>query len=107
MTTRLSPYFGLTITSLMLFVLIGCRRPYPQLPAEQLKLIQGIRTAANTGNKQRVEAVKKAITNAIEAGEIPLETQELLRELLVDCEKENYSKAERKCVLLLKDQLLQ
>ena len=83
MTTRLSPYFGLTITSLMLFVLIGCRRPYPQLPAEQLKLIQGIRTAANTENKQRVEAVKQAITNAIEAGEIPLETQELLRELLV------------------------
>ena len=65
----------------MLFVLIGCRRPYPQLPAEQLKLIQGIRTAANTGNKQRVEAVKQAITNAIEAGEIPLETQELFRAL--------------------------
>ena len=107
MTTRLSSYFGLTITSLMLFVLIGCRRPYPQLPAEQLKLIQGIRTAANTGNKQRVEAVKQAITNAIEAGEIPLETQELFRELLVDCENENYNKAERKCVLLLKDQLLQ
>ena len=91
----------------MLFVLIGCRRPYPQFPAEQLKLIQGIRTAANTGNKHRVEAVKKAITNAIEAGEIPLETQELFRELLVDCENENYNKAERKCVLLLKDQLLQ
>ncbi len=107
MTTRLSPYFGLTITSLMLFVLVGCRRPYPQLPAEQLKLIQGIRTAANTGNKKRVEAVKKAITNAIEAGEIPPETQELFRELLVDCENENYSEAERKCVLLLKDQLLQ
>lgn len=107
MTTKLSPYFGLTITSLMLFVLIGCRRPYPQLPAEQLKLIQGIRTAANTGNKKRVEAVKKAITNAIEAGEIPPETQELFRELLVDCENENYSEAERKCVLLLKDQLLQ
>ncbi|MDA9717993.1 hypothetical protein N9U65_00805 [Planctomycetaceae bacterium] len=107
MTPRASPYFGLTIASLLLFVLIGCRRPYPQLPAEQLKLIQGIRTAANTGNKQRVDAVKQAITTAIEAGEIPLETQELLRELLVDCENENYSKAERKCVLLLKDQLLQ
>ena len=107
MTPRASPYFGLTIASLLLFVLIGCRRTYPQLPAEQLKLIQGIRTAANTGNKQRVDAVKQAITTAIEAGEIPLETQELLLELLVDCENENYSKAERKCVLLLKDQLLQ
>ena len=79
----------------------------PATSSRAAKLIQGIRTAANTGNKQRVEAVKQAITNAIEAGEIPLETQELLRELLVDCEKENYSKAERKCVLLLKDQLLQ
>ena len=89
----------------MLFVLIGCRRPYPQLPAEQLKLIQGIRTAANTGNKQRVEAVKQAITNAINAGEIPSETQRILRDLLEDCSNENYSKAEEKCVLLLKDQL--
>ena len=107
MTIRLSSYFGLTITSLMLFVLIGCRRPYPQFPAEQLKLIQGIRTAANTRNKQRVESVKQAITTAIAAGEIPLETQELFQELLADCETENYRRAERKCVLLLKDQLLQ
>ena len=106
MRPRASPYFGLAIASLILVVLIGCRRPYPQLPAEQLKLIQGIRTAANTRNKQRVEAVEQAITTAIEAGEIPPETQELLRELLADCENENYSNAEKKCVLLLKDQLL-
>ena len=50
------------------------------IPATSSRAAQthsGIRTAANTGNKQRVEAVKQAITNAIEAGEIPLETQEL------------------------------
>ena len=91
----------------MLIFLVGCRKPYPQLPREQLNLIQGIRTAANTRNKQRVDAVKQVIKKAITAGEITPETQQILQDLLEDCSNENYSKAEKKCVLLLKDQLRQ
>ena len=59
MTTRAAPHSWLTATILMLVFLIGCRKPYPQLPNEQLTFIQGIRTAANTRNKQRVDAVKQ------------------------------------------------
>ena len=105
MTTRTLLHLWLTFTTLMLVFSVGCRRPYPQLPREQLKLIQGIRTAANTRSKQRVAAVKQVVENAINAGEIPSETQRILCDLLEDCSNENYSKAEKKCVLLLKDQL--
>ena len=105
MTSRTLLHLWLTFTTLMLVFLVGCRRPYPQLPREQLKLIQGIRTAANTRSKQRVAAVKQVVENAINAGEIPSETQRILCDLLEDCINENYSKAEKKCVLLLKDQL--
>ncbi len=105
MTTRALPHLWLTVATLMLVFSVGCRRPYPQLPREQLKLIQGIRTAANTRSKQRVDAVKQAIKNAITNGKIPPETQQILHDLLEDCSNENYSKAEKKCVLLLKDQL--
>ena len=107
MTTRTLPHLWLTITTLMLIFSVGCRRPYPQLPREQLKLIQGIRTAANTRSKQRVDAVKQVIKKSIAAGEIPPETQQILQDLLKDCSNENYNKAEKKCVLLLKDQLRQ
>ena len=107
MTTRALPHLLLTVATLMLIFLVGCRKPYPQLPREQLNLIQGIRTAANTRNKQRVDAVKQVIKKAITAGEITPETQQILQDLLEDCSNENYSKAEKKCVLLLKDQLRQ
>ena len=107
MTSRTLPHLWLTLATLMLVFSVGCRRPYPQLPREQLKLIQGIRTAANTRSKQRVAAVKQVVENAINAGEIPSETQRILRDLLEDCSNENYSKAEKNCVLLLKDQLRQ
>ena len=107
MTTRALPHLWLTVATLMLIFLVGCRKPYPQLPREQLNLIQGIRTAANTRNKQRVDAVKQVIKKSIAAGEIPPETQQILEDLLKDCSNENYNKAERKCVLLLKDQLRQ
>ena len=107
MTSRTLPHLWLTLATLMLVFSVGCRRPYPQLPREQLKLIQGIRTAANTRSKQRVAAVKQVVENAINAGEISSETQRILRDLLEDCSNENYSKAEKNCVLLLKDQLRQ
>jgi hypothetical protein len=107
MMTRALPHLWLTVATLMLIFLVGCRKPYPQLPREQLNLIQGIRTAANTRNKQRVDAVKQVIKKSIAAGEIPPETQQILQDLLKDCSNENYNKAERKCVLLLKDQLRQ
>ena len=107
MTTRALPHLWLTVATLMLIFLVGCRKPYPQLPREQLNLIQGIRTAANTRNKQRVDAVKQVIKKAITAGEITPETQQILQDLLEDCSNKNYSKAEKKCVLLLKDQLRQ
>ena len=107
MTTRALPLLSLTVATLMLVFLVSCRRPYPQLPREQLNLIQGIRTAANTRSKQRVDAVKQVVENAITAGEIPPETQQILEDLLKDCSNENYNKAEKKCVLLLKDQLRQ
>jgi hypothetical protein len=107
MMTRALPHLWLTVATLMLVFLVSCRRPYPQLPREQLNLIQGIRTAANTRSKQRVDAVKKVIKKSIAAGEIPPETQQILEDLLKDCSNENYNKAERKCVLLLKDQLRQ
>ena len=107
MTTRTLPHLWLTVATLMIVFLVGCRRPYPQLPREQLNLIQGIRTAANTRSQQRVDAVKQVIKKSIEAGEIPPETQQILQDLLKDCSNENYNKAEKKCVLLLKDQLRQ
>ena len=107
MMTRALPHLWLTVATLMLIFLVGCRKPYPQLPREQLNLIQGIRTAANTRNKQRVDAVKQVIKKSIAAGEIPPETQQILEDLLKDCSNENYNKAEKKCVLLLKDQLRQ
>ena len=107
MTSRTLLHLWLTFTTLMLVFSVGCRRPYPQLPREQLKLIQGIRTAANTRSKQRVAAVKQVVENAITAGEIPPGTQQILHDLLEDCSNENYSKAEKNCVLLLKDQLRQ
>ena len=107
MTTRALPHLWLTVATLMLIFLVGCRKPYPQLPREQLNLIQGIRTAANTRNKQRVDAVKQVIKKSIAAGEIPPETQQILEDLLKDCSNENYNNAEKKCVLLLKDQLRQ
>tara|TARA_Y100000385_G_scaffold231087_1_gene242932 strand:- start:1454 stop:1777 length:324 start_codon:yes stop_codon:yes gene_type:complete len=107
MTTRATPHFWLIATTLMLIFLVGCRRPYPQLPKEQLKFIQGIRTAANTRSKQRVDTVEQEIKKANTAGEIPPETYQILQDLLEDCSNANYRKAERKCVLLLKDQLLQ
>ena len=78
MTTRALPHLWLTVATLMLIFLVGCRKPYPQLPREQLNLIQGIRTAANTRNKQRVDAVKQVIKKAITAGEITPETQQIL-----------------------------
>ena len=68
MTTRAVPHLWLIVATLMLVFLVGCRKPYPQLPREQLKLIQGIRTAANTRSKQRVDAVKQVIKNAIKDG---------------------------------------
>ena len=107
MTTRTLPHLWLTVATLMIVFLVGCRRPYPQLPRKPLTLIQGIRTAANTRSKQRVAAVKQVVENAITAGEIPPETQQILHDLLEDCSNENYSKAEKNCVLLLKDQLRQ
>ena len=61
MTTRALPHLWLTVATLMLVFLVSCRRPYPPLPREQLNLIQGIRTAANTRSKQRVDAVKQVI----------------------------------------------
>ena len=105
MTTRALPHLWLNVATLMLVFLVSCRRPYPPLPREQLNLIQGIRTAANTRSKQRVDAVKQVIKKSIAAGEIPPETQQILQDLLKDCSNENYNKAEKKCVLLLKDQL--
>lgn len=107
MTTRALPHLWLTVATLMLIFLVSCRRPYPQLPREQLNLIQGIRTAVNTRSKQRVDAVKQVIKKSIAAGDIPPETHQILQDLLKDCSNENYSKAEKKCVLLLKDQLRQ
>ncbi len=107
MTKKPLPYLWLTVAALLLIFLVGCRKPYPQIPREQLKLIQGIRTAANTRSKERVAAVKQVVENAITAGEIPPETQQILHDLLEDCSNENYSKAEKNCVLLLKDQLRQ
>ena len=80
----------------MLVFLVSCRRPYPQLPREQFNLIQGIRTAANTRSKQRVDAVKQVIKKSIAAGEIPPETQQILEDLLKDCSNENYNKAGKK-----------
>lgn len=107
MTTRALPHLWPTVATLMLIFLVSCRRPYPQLPREQLNLIRGIRTAVNTRSKQRVDAVKQVIKKSIAAGDIPPETQQILQDLLKDCSNENYSKAEKKCVLLLKDQLRQ
>ena len=107
MTTRATPHSWLATTTFILVFLVGCRKPYPQIPKEQLKFIQGIRTAANTRNRQRVDAVEQGINEAHAAGQIPPETHRILQDLLKDCSKENYSKAEKKCVLLLKDQLLQ
>jgi hypothetical protein len=107
MMTRALPHLWLTVATLMLVFLVSCRRPYPQLPREQLNLIQGIRTAANTRSKQRVDAVKQGINKANAAGQIPPETYRILQDLLKDCSSENYSEAEKKCVLLLKDQFLQ
>jgi len=107
MTTRATPHSWLTATTLMLVFLIGCRKPYPQLPKEQLTFVQGIRTASNTRNKQRVYAVEQQIYKAYAAGQIPPETYRILQDLLKDCSSENYSEAEKKCVLLLKDQFLQ
>ncbi len=72
---------------------------------EQLKFIQGIRTAANTKSKKRLDAVGKAIEQAKVAGTVTPELEKILTSLLEECYSENYDEAEKKCVLLLKDQL--
>ena len=90
MTTRALPHLWLTVATLMLVFLVSCRRPYPQLPREQLNLIQGIRTAANTRSKQRVDAVKQVIKKSIAAGEIPPETQQILEDLLKEVIENGY-----------------
>jgi hypothetical protein len=107
MLTRISTHSRLSIAAsiFILFFIVGCRKPYPQLPREQLKFVQGIRTAANTRSKQRVDAVGEAIKKALDAGEIPPELEKILTSLLEECYSENYDEAEKKCVLLLKDQL--
>jgi len=107
MLSRIPTHSKLSISIFILIFLFlsGCRKPYPQLSIEQLKFIQGIRTAANTKSKKRLDAVEKAIEQAKAAGKVPLELEEILTSLLEECYDENYDEAEKKCVLLLKDQL--
>ncbi|MBT6460621.1 MAG: hypothetical protein HOK57_12525 [Planctomycetaceae bacterium] len=97
----------ISVFVLFFFFMSGCRRPYPQLPPEQLKLIQGIRTAANTKNKERLDAVGEAIRQDMVAGKVSPDLEEILTSLLEECHRGNYNEAEKKCVLLLKDQLRQ
>ena len=63
MLSRIPTHSKLSISIFILIFLFlsGCRKPYPQLSIEQLKFIQGIRTAANTKSKKRLDAVEKAI----------------------------------------------
>lgn len=107
MLSRIPTHSKLSISIFILIFLFlsGCRKPYPQLSIEQLKFIQGIRTAANTKSKKRLDAVEKAIEQAKAAGNVPLELEEILTSLLEECYDKNYDEAEKKCVLLLKDQL--
>ena len=96
---------GISVCLLFFLFLSGCRKPYPQFSMEQLKFIQGIRTAANTKSKKRLDAVGKAIEQAKVTGKVTPKLEKILTSLLEDCYSENYDEAEKKCVLLLKDQL--
>jgi hypothetical protein len=60
----------ISVFLLIFLFLSGCGKPYPQFSIEQLKFIQGIRTAANTKSKKRLDAVEKAIEQAKAALEL-------------------------------------
>jgi hypothetical protein len=107
MRAGISAHSKLSVLVFLLFFLLlsGCGKPYPQFSIEQLKFIQGIRTAANTKSKKRLDAVEKAIDQAKATGTVTPELEKILTSLLEECHNENYDQAEKKCVLLLKDQL--
>lgn len=82
----------------------GCGRPVPQVPRENLRYTQALRTAANSRDRAGFETVALAIERDARAGLISVEEGEVYAAIVALGRAEQFAAAERRCLTFLREQ---
>lgn len=82
----------------------GCGRPVPQVPRDNLRYAQALRTAANSRDRAGFEAVAKTLERDTAAGRIKPEEAAVYAEIMALGKAEEFAAAERRCLDFLREQ---
>ena len=85
-------------------VVAGCGGPLPQVPRENVRYAQALRTAANGGDPEGLETVARTIDRAARDGLIGPAEMAVYEEILALGRARKFADAEERCLAFLREQ---